>query len=130
LEKPEGAILINLDSLPDFSYALGSSMEKARLLAKQMPGASTAISPKALAYVPASNDLYFHAIGDGRRYSRRIYKRNDLLEDELKLIAEFKVYVSERDQELLTWAFDEHNYTLRFLSSFQYDFDKSYGMLI
>lgn len=94
-----------------------------------MPGASTAISPKALAYVPASDDLFFHAIDDGR-YSRRIYKRNDLLEDELKLIAEFKVYVSERNQELLTWAFDEHNYTLRFLSSFQYDFEKSYGMLI
>jgi len=114
---PEGAVLINADTAPEFSFALGSAMERARVLALQMDGASTAISPKALAYVPATEDLFFHSIDDGR-YTRRIYKKNDLRDAELKLIAEFKVYVSERNQELLTWAFDEHNYTLRYLSSF------------
>lgn len=39
--------------------------------------------------------------------------------DESKLIDEFKVYVAEKDNsEMLGWAFDEHNYALRYLSSF------------
>ena len=92
-------------------------MEHARILALQMDGASTGRSPQALAYVPATEDLFFHSIDDGR-YTRRIYKKNDLRDEELKLIAEFKEFVSSRNQELLTWAFDEHNYTLRYLSSF------------
>ena len=93
---PEGAVLINADTAPEFSFAQGSTMERARILALQMDGASTAISPQALAYVPATEDLFFHSIDDGR-YTRRIYKTNDLRDAELKLIAEFKEYVSSRN---------------------------------
>lgn len=31
---------------------------------------------------------------------------------------------------MLSWAFDEHNFSLRFTSSFQQDFQKSYDALI
>ncbi len=31
---------------------------------------------------------------------------------------------------MLTWAFDEHNFSLRYTTSFQQNFEKSYNMLI
>ncbi len=94
-----------------------------------MPGAETALSDKALAYRPVSEEQFFHTVDDGR-YSRRIYKNDDLREAEKLLNQQFKAYVSERNPELLTWAFDEHNFSLRYTSSFQQNFERSYNMLI
>ena len=46
-----------------------------------MPGAETALSEKALSYKPATEDLFFHEVDDGR-YNRRIYKRDNLRDGE------------------------------------------------
>ena len=94
-----------------------------------MPGAETALSEKALAYRPATEDQFFHTVDDGR-YARRIYKSNDLREAEKLLNQQFYEYVSERNPEMLAWAFDEHNFSLRYTASFQQNFEKSYNMLI
>ena len=95
-----------------------------------MPGAQDALSEKALAFEVTSADQLHHIIDDGR-YTRKIYKRNDLNVEEQKLMDEFKAYIQafEDEQEMLSWAFDEHNYALRYLSSYQYDFEKSHKML-
>ena len=52
-----------------------------RQLCKKMPGAETLISEKALAYRPASEDLYFHTVDDGR-YVRRIFRSHKVREEE------------------------------------------------
>lgn len=96
-----------------------------------MPGAQDAISEKALAFKITSADQLYHTIDDGR-YTRKIYKRDDLNVEEHNLMDEFKAYIKtfkDEHQELLTWAFDEHNFALRFLSSYQYDFEKSLKQL-
>ncbi len=101
-----------------------------RLLCKKMPGAETPVSEKALAYRPASEDLYFQTVDDGR-YTRRIYKSHNIREAEKLLNEQFKEFVREKnDQEMLSWAFDEHNFALRFTSSHQQNFQKSYDGLV
>jgi hypothetical protein len=70
------------DEGPDrFKFAEGSLIEKMRLLCQQMPGADKAIGEKALAYKPPTEDLLFHTVDDGR-YTRRIYRRNNLRDAE------------------------------------------------
>jgi len=53
-----------------------------------------------------------------------------LREEEVALIEGLKAWASERNLPLPEWAFDEHAYALRFLSSYRSNYQKSYEMLL